>query len=206
VKEKLRAALAAALARLRPALSFAVAQRFWLECAAVTLLGMLAAFSYGYAALGRAGALRERAAELERVAASYDQWRTRLQPASPQESAAWRASEQELRSLGGEAARPLAVARAVAKRAEEVGIGGLQVRLLATDSVAVLDSIALGAWVVQPAGQGLVVEFDGDVGDVVGFLGALPPQAVVTRLQITPQRDSFHARIILVTRQIAPRG
>jgi hypothetical protein len=203
VKEKLRAALDAALARLRPALSFVGAHRFWFECATVTLLGILAAFSFGYAALRRTSTLQARIADLERVESSFGRWRAELQPPTSQESLSWRESDRALRGLGGDAARPLSVARVVAQRAAEVGIAGLRIHLVDPDTVPGLAPVALGGWTVEGSGEALVVEFDGDVADVIGFLGALPPQAALASLDIAPKGPRLHTRAVLLTRRIA---
>jgi hypothetical protein len=202
VKEKLRAALSGYAERLRPAAAFARTHRFWVECASVTLGGVLVAFAVGHAALGRTEALEARAAGLEAAAANLDRWRADLQPPTPAESLAWRESERTLASLGGDDVGALPVARLVARRAAEVGIEGLRVRLLAPDSVATMESAAVGAWTMEPSGEGLTVEFEGGVGDIVGLLGALPPQASLDRLVLEPRGDALAARLVLLTRRI----
>lgn len=202
MKEKLRDALNVALARLRPAFAFLRAHRLVAECAVVTLLGVLAAFSFGYSALRRTAALEARAADLARVGESFDRWEAELQPPTPQESASWRESDASLRSIGGRATRPLTIARLVAQRAEEVGISGLTIQLLNPDSIAPPAPVQLAGWTIQTEGEGLVVEFDGNVGDVVGLLGALPPQAAVTNLEIAPRDGALHARVVMLTRQL----
>lgn len=204
MKEKLRAALADASARLEPALVFLRAHRFWAECALVTVLGMVAAFSFGWAALGRARAVEARTADLARVEGSFDRWEAELQPPTPQESVTWRASTAALRALGAEATRPLALARLVAQRAEEVGIGDVSIRLLPTDSVTAFEPVELAGWRVEPAGEGLLVEFHGQVGDVVALLGSLPPQAAVGSVQLAPEEGALRARLVLLARQIVP--
>jgi len=203
MKEQLRAALDAARAGLQPALSLVGAHRFWVECAAVAFFGVMAAFSVGYAAISRTATLEARAAELARAEKSLDHWRTDLQRPTAQESLAWRQSDLTLRSLGGDAGGALPVARLVAQRAGEVGITGVRVQLLAEDSMTQIEPVGAGGWVAEPTGAGLSVEFDGDVGDVIGLLGALPPQAALAKLDLSERAGVPHARVVLATRRIA---
>ncbi|MBW3628439.1 MAG: hypothetical protein KY464_03995 [Gemmatimonadetes bacterium] len=205
MKDQLRLGLSAARARFTPVLSYLRAHRFWVECASVSLFGVLAAFSVGYAAMGRTAALETRAAALARADQSLGRWRTEFQPPSPEESAAWRDSETTLLSLHGESARALSVARLVAQRAREVGLTSLRVRLLPTDSLSPLNTMEIAGWTVEPAGEGLSVEFDGNIGDLVGLLGALPPQAAVERVEMEPAGEALHARIVLATRRLVRR-
>ena len=201
MKEQLEGAVASARAAIQPALSFVRAHGFWLECASVALFGMLAAFSAGYAAQSRTAALEARAVELRRAEGSLERWRVELQPPTARESLSWRESDLALRSLDREAARALPVARLVAQRAGEVGITGLRVQLLAEDSMVQVDPLQRSGWTVEPAGEGLSVEFDGDVGDVIGLLGALPPQAALVKVELAERGEVPHARLVLVTRR-----
>ena len=205
MKEQLRAALSGPRARLKPALAFVRAHPFWVECASVTVLGLVAAFSVGHAALARTAVLEARAADLERATVRLERLRSELKPARAEESIAWRESERTLNSLGSDAARALSVARLIAQRAEEVGISGVRIRLLAADSIAPGEPAELAGWTVEPSGEGLSVEFEGDVGDLIGLLGALPPQAAVEKLEMTPRGEVLAARIVLLTRRMEPR-
>ena len=206
MKEKLRVALSGARARCVPAVAYVRANRFWVECASVTALGLLSAFAIGYASLGRKAVLEAQAAELRSDAGRLDRWRTELKTPPSSEVLAWRESERTLMSLGGEAARPLAVARLLAQRAAEVGISGLRVQLLGADSIVPSDAVAAGGWTVEPSGEGLSVEFEGDMGELVGLLAALPPQAAVEKVEMAPHGDALGARIVVLTRRIeAPR-
>ena len=204
MKDRLRVAQAAVLGKLRAALAAAGAHRFWVESATITLLGLLAAAAYGTAAISRTSALRARADDLRVVERGIDRWRGEIQPALAAESLAWRESEATLRALGGEATRPLTLARLVAQRAEEAGIDELHVSVLPADSVTALTPVAAGGWSLVGEREGLVVEFEGDLTDVVGFLGALPPQAVVSALTVSPVEERLRARVSLVTRSAAP--
>ena len=202
MKEQLRVALSSAWARLVPALAFVRAHRFWVECATVTALGLLAAFGVGYASLGRKAVLEAHAAELRRDARRLDRWRAEVKTPAATEVVAWRESERTLGSLGGEAARPLSVARLLAQRAGEVGISGLRVQLLGADSINPVDGAAVGGWTIEPSGEGLAVEFEGDMGDLVGLLAALPPQASVEKVEMAARGDALGARIVVLTRRI----
>ena len=200
MKEKLLAAIAALPARFRPALEIARAHRLWVEFGAVTLLALVAVVSFGSAALARTAALHARAEELRAVERGMAGWRTGLRAPAPAESLAWRESERALSELGGGPDTPLTVARMVAQRAEEAGIEQLHIGVFPADSVLPVAPLQLGGWSVGAQGDGLLVEFDGDMADVIGFLGTLPTQAAVSKLEIATLEDRLHARVVLLTR------
>lgn len=192
--------------RLDPLLASARAHRFWLECSTLTLLGMVAALSWGLAAMERAETLRERTAEMERVRRAMARWTTELHPPTPHESLAWKQSERMLLSLGAEAEEPLSLARLVSQRAEEVGVADVRIRLASGDSVAAPPPLDAGSVVVEFGPQGLVVDFSGSMSEVIGFLGSLPPQVGVASMRLTAQDPGVRASVVLLARRPVPRG
>lgn len=205
MKDALRAALATLRARARLVLGFARQHRFWVECGAVATVALLAAIAVGVAALMRTSELERQIAALEQIEAGLDRWETELQRPAPQESLSWRQSEQTLQRLAATTSEPLSIARLVAQRGEEVGIRGMTIRVVEAADAAPLAQAQGGPWSVRSGGTGLQVEFDGDMSDVVGFLGTLPPQAVVSTLQLAPQGEVLQATVVLLTRLVEPR-
>lgn len=202
MKLDLRPALAAARLRLAPALAFLRARRFWVESAAVTLAVAVAAYLVGASAQGRAAALEREAARLEQVGGAMDRWVRELQPPTPQESVAWRESEEALARLGGQAVTPLAVSHLLAQRAEEVGIRNLGIRLASEDSVTVPVPVSVGRWEVRAGDAAVVAEFSGDWASVIGFLGVLPPQVEVADVRVSEAEGRLRARFLLLTRHV----
>lgn len=178
------------------------AHRFWVECALIAAFGLLAAFSYGRSAMQRTEALQRRAEELQRVRDGYHRWIAHVQPAPAGEALAWRASERTVRDLALDARQPLSLAQLVAGRAEEAGISELRIRLANPDSLAPLPGVAVGAWGVESGTDGLVVEFDGTIGDLIGFVGTLPPQVGVSTLLVTPVQDRLRSQVQVVARRV----
>lgn len=190
--------------KLRPLLERVRENRFWIELAGLTLLAVAAAFALGSRALERTRALEARAVELEDVRAAVHRWSEQLHPPTPRESADWAESERALRSLGVESTQPLTLARVVSERAEEVGISNLRIRLASADSVSPPPPLEVGTWAIETGVAGLMVEFSGDIGDVISFLGALPPQVGVGGMTVRGEDGSLEVSAALLTRQMVP--
>lgn len=200
-----RPALTAALSRLRPLLQSARERRFWLECAALTLLALLAAGAIGRSALARAEALETEASRGERIHQGLQRWTREIQWPTPAESLEWRASQDALAFFEGRAAEPLAVAHLVAQRAEEVGVGAVRIRLVPTDSITPPPAAPTGGWTIQPAQSAIVVEFSGEWSSVVSLLGALPPQVELMELRSTDDGDDVRTSVLLLPRRVVPQ-
>jgi hypothetical protein len=180
--------------------------RYWLQLGILTLLTVAALGAWGLSSTRRQAANRARLAELERVDAAYDRWARDLQLPTPAESLAWRESEASLTDLGQESNRSLAIARLIAARAAEVGVSNLRVSLAQADSIPNVDGVVFGGWQAQPAGEGLVVEFDAGFAGVMAFLAALPVQAAVSDLSLSDAGGVLHARFVIATRRIQRNG
>lgn len=206
MKERLKGALERLeLAGSRVA-GFASAHGYWLQLGVLTILALAALGAWGRYSTRREAATRDRLAELERVDGSYERWVRDLQPPTAAESLAWRQSEASLAELHEESGRTLTIARLVAARAAEVGVSNLRVSLAPPDSIPNVQGIVVGAWEAQPAGEGLVVEFDAMFGGVMAFLAALPAQAAVSELTLADAGGVLHARVVIATRRVQRNG
>ena len=192
--------------RLRPFLDRAREHRFWIEATSLTLCALVAAYAVGEAALARAGELRVRATELEQVATGIDRLGSELRPATPQETLAWRESEDALLSLDLEATEPLRLAHLVARRAEEVGISDLRIRLAHPDSVTTPPPVQLPGWAIESGQSAIVVEFAGGMRELIALLGALPPQVSVSRMEVVGEGGLLQAQAVLLTRRLVRSG
>ena len=204
MRDRFRAGAEIAHVRLRSASAFARENRFWVEIGVITILGAFAAFSYGYAALSRASALRAQAADLTRVESAFSRWESELEPPNPAETRLWRESDESVRSLRRGVVRPLMIAQTLARRAEQVGITDLRIGLLSSDSVPDIGTIERGGLSVDPLEEGLHVGFQGSMADVVALLGVLPPQATVASIQSTGADGALQVDMVLVMREVVP--
>jgi hypothetical protein len=180
--------------------------RYWLQLGILTLLALAALGSWGLSSIRREEAGQARLMDLERVDAAYDRWIRDLQLPTPAESLAWRESETALADLGEEASRSLTIARLIAARAGEVGVSNLRVSQAPVESMPSVEEVVLGGWEAQPAGEGLVVEFDATFAGVMAFLAALPIQAAVSELNLSDAGGVLHARVVIATRRIQRNG
>lgn len=177
--------------RARPALRHLAAYRFWYECGAVTFFALAASFMIGSTALARAELLREERQRLEAVRRGVDRWLAGAQPALRAESLLWRESEESVRRVTGARGGGLAVAHLVARRAEEVGIPDVRVRLVEVDSLPP----AAAAVSAEP---GVAVEFEGDWSSLLHFLGVLPPPMAVVELNVSRSGGLLQTRAMIV--------
>jgi hypothetical protein len=204
MKERLRAGANAAQGRLRAAITSAREHRFWVEVGAITIFGVFAAFSYGYAALSRASVLQAQAANLGRVDEAFSRWQTQLERPSSAETRLWRESDESVRNLRSGAVRPLQIAQVIARRADQVGIDDVRIQLLSSDSIPDVESIERGTLSVEPLEEGLHVQFEGSMADVVSFLGVLPPHATVASIQSSGSDGRLNVDMVLVMREVVP--
>lgn len=203
MKERLEHLRAASLKNLRSAGAWLAAHRSWMLWGAPTILALLAAYAVGSSSLQTAARYNEEARRLSAVGAQVDTWAAQLEPAAPAESVLWAESEQAIRSIGAEGSDPTTIARIVAARAEEAGISDLGLRLLSPDALAPPPAIQVGSWSIQSGSSGVSAEFLGDWPTVIGFLGSLPPQVEVGRVEIEPGPEFLlRARVVLLAREV----
>jgi hypothetical protein len=95
------------------------------------------------------------------------------------------------------AAEPLLLARRVAGRAERVRVADLSIRMASGDSLAAGPPLQAGGWTVTEGETGLLVEFTSGIGEIVSFLGALPPQVEVAGIDVSAAGDALRTRMAL---------
>lgn len=194
---RLEASLRPHLDRLRPLVDAARARRFWIKCGLVCILAVGATGTLGRSALARTDALRAEAAQLDEVRAGLERWRREGVSATDAEVELWRASVVSLAAMDSAAAEPLLVARRVAGRAERVRVADLSIRMTSGDSLAAGAPLQAGGWTVTAGETGLLVEFTSGIGEIVSFLGALPPQVEVAGIDVSVAGDALRTRMAL---------
>ena len=194
---RLETSLRPQLDRLRPWVDAARARRFWIKCGLVCLLAVGATGTLGRSALARTDALRAEAAQLEEVRAGLERWRLEGVIATGAEVELWRSSAVSLASMDSAAAEPLLNARRVAGRAERVRVTDLSIRMASGDTLASGPPIQVGRWTVTAGETALLVEFTSGVGEIVSFLGALPPQVEVAGVDVSAAGDALRTRMAL---------
>jgi hypothetical protein len=197
MKPALEASMRAQLDRLKPLVAAARARRFWIKCAVVSVIALAATGTIGRSALARSAVVRDEADRLEQVRAGLEQWRLEGILPSPAEVDLWHSSEASLAALSPAAAEPLLVARRVADRADRAGVSDLAIRMSTSDSLAAGPPLQVGSWTIETADTGLIVEFESSIGQIVSFLGALPPQVEVAGLQVSGRGERLRSRVDL---------
>jgi hypothetical protein len=182
------------------------ARGYELAAALMLALGLGAVAASGLASTARTRALRAEAARLERLREPLARWQAAPHSASSAETAEWETSRREVEALAPRSAEPLALTRLVAARAAEVGVAELHVRLLERDSVDGVRSAARGSWTIDTGAAALRVGFRGSMGEVIGFLGSLPPHLAVAELTVLPASNgAVQVDARLLTRRVAAR-
>lgn len=206
MSRQLREVLSRSLFRLHPALGFARANRFWLECGGVALLASLAAMAAGRAALDRAETLGHEALHLERTGAGIDRWVQEFQPSTAAETLAWHASRESMERLRAESVDLLSVARLVTQRAREVGLTHIRIRIEAADSLSLAADRPVERDPGPNPGSEIGVEFDGDLTAVTAFAGVLPPHVEIRVLHLSRTGDGLRSRLLLFIRPVEPES
>lgn len=204
MKERLEQLRAASLVHLRTAGAWLSTHRSWVEVGVLTTLALLAAYAVGSSSLAAAERYDRESDRLIAVASGMDRWAAGFQPVTPGESTAWLESEHAIRTIDTEGADPTTMARLVAARAEEAGIGNLSMRLVPAAEISAPPPIEVGRWSVATGSAGISVEFLGDWPAVIGFFGSLPVQVEVGSVNISPGPERLlRTRVILLARQVS---
>jgi hypothetical protein len=166
---------------------------------AAALALAVAGFWLGSTGLARARALQAEAARLEATLAGANAWLRSYRPPVAAESTAWALSERRVRELPLAPGARVALAQAVAQRADELGIAEVRVRFEPTDTIAPLAARVVGARSFGQGATALSVELLADYADIVRFVGSLPPQVEVRRLALGGTPGGVRARLLLTT-------
>lgn len=204
MKERLEQLRAASLEHVRTAGAWLATHRRWVEVGALSVLALVAAYAVGSSSLSAAERYDRESDRLVAVVAGMDRWAAGLQPVTPAESTTWAESEQAIRTIDTEGADPTTMARLVAARAEEAGIGNLSMRLVPPAEVSVPPPLEVGRWSVATGSAAISAEFLGDWPAVIGFFGSLPVQVEVGSVEIEPGPELLlRTRVILLAREVS---
>lgn len=176
---------------------------FWLRLVGITLVAMGTLGIVGRSAHARAEALQQEAIRLERIQTAMDRWAGTVVWPTEEEMAAWRSSETLFARLGGSQAQPLALIDLLSRRGDEIGVADVQIRMASADSVYVPPPSSLADWTVTSGRTALAVDLAGDMGSMISFLGALPPQLELGQLTLSTTEGDAEMYLLLLSREIS---
>lgn len=203
MKERLEHLRTASLEHLRTAGAWLATHRFWVEVGVLSVLALLAAYAVGSSSLAAAERYDLESDRLVAVAAGMDRWAAGLQPVMPAESTAWLESEDAIRTIDAEGTDPTTMARLVAARAEEAGIGSLSMRLVPPAEISAPPPLEVGRWSIATGSAAISVEFLGDWPAVIGFFGSLPVQVEIGSVEVAPGPEFLlRTRVVLLAREV----
>lgn len=171
---------------------------FWITLPAVALGVAAVAGAVGASAVTRADEWRVRSQELHGTLEAAARWRRELVPPTSAEEAAWRESEAAVRERGIEPADRLALLQEVAQRAEELGIGDIDLSFASSDELETTALREVGEAVYEVAPWALAVRFTADYPTIASFIGSLPPQVDVHRLAMTAVESGVATELVLI--------
>lgn len=206
VKLELGPTLTAAREKLEVLFARLRVQRFWLQLAALTLLGLVTLGIVGQSAFSRAASFDDETARLQRIQSGLDYWAGNVVFPTPEETESWRESETFFQRLGSAEIQPLALANQLTRRGEEIGPGDIQIRLASPDSAFVPGPRTVGAYVVTSGQTALAVEMSGDLGSMISYLGALPPQLELAEMALSTTEGAATMNLLLLSREITRSG
>jgi hypothetical protein len=206
MRDELNARFQDLLAYLRRVAARSTENRFWIELAAFTVLAIFATTMMGRSAFARADAIEREADRLAEIPAAMDRWAGNIQWPSDAETLSWRESEQLLRGLDVATTAPLTLAHQIAQRGEEIGRADVRIRLASPDTAYIPPGEAVGPLNLSYGRSAFVVELTGDWTSIVSFLGVLPPQVEVSRLELSSDGGRVSSQLLLLTREITEEG
>lgn len=171
---------------------------FWVALPVAVLGVVMVAFAVESTALLRAEVWRARSGELGATAEAASVWRDELVPVSEEEESAWRASQAAVRERGIDPEDRLGLLQQVAQRAEDLGVGQVSVAFERADTLAVTAIREVGEAVFEVAPWALRVRFIADYSTTSAFIGSLPPQVDVHRLQMNALETGLETDLILI--------
>ncbi len=172
-------------------------RRIWLETGVAVLVVVVAAAVVVGRTAARRADLAERAETLSALADVADRWRADFVEPTSAESAAWLRSRRRVEERGVRATDRVALAQVVAQRAEELGIPDVAVGFTGTDELTPPPARTVDQWTFGMAPYAVTVAFTADYPAVVGFVGSLPPQVQVRRLELNGGETGLELRALL---------
>jgi hypothetical protein len=152
---------------------------------AITVLGWA-----GLRAAQRGAVARSGLRGAETTLAAFADLRRRYTPAVAAESIAWRRTWMELQALGVVGDERLATTQGVAQAAEFAGLRDVRVHIISPDTTGSEARLSSGGVGRKSAAFGLMVEGNGGLGSVIGFLGQLPSSVSPTSLSAVRRTGS----------------
>jgi hypothetical protein len=206
VKDRVESLLSSASTRLQRLRPWIAANRFWLQIGSLAVLALIASYIIGSSALERAGRYQLDSDRLTATHNGIGRWIDQVQPVFPAESLAWRESDAMLGALAAERMDPASIAQIVAVRAEQIGITDLGIQLLNPDDIPARAPVPAGGWTMSLGGSAVAVQFVGGWPAIISFLGSLPPQVEVGRVEVSATGGILlRADVLLFSRQVAPQ-
>lgn len=171
---------------------------FWFAVPAATLGVVAVAGVVGSSALLRADEWQTRSGELRATREAARVWRQELIASSPEEEEAWRASAAAVRERGIDPGDRLALLQQVAQRAEDLGIGDVEVSFERSSALETSAIREVGEAVFEVAPWALSARFTADYRTVGSFIGSLPPQVDVHRLRMAALETAVETELVLI--------
>lgn len=173
---------------------------FWFWSGLLTIMALWAALAVGRSAVVRAESIRTEVDRLEAVEARLTTWEQGFQQPGAAEEIAWSESRQALGQLESTRSDPLAVAQQVAQRAEKLGIRGVPINL-STPAGGSGNVIQVGSWSIESGSTAIRVGFQADLGQIISFVGALPPMTTIENLTLDRSPEGLYARAEVLTQR-----
>ena len=194
--------LTVAREKIRTLLARVRVHGFWVRLSVLTFLALVTLGIVGQSAYSRAASFDEETARLQQIQTGLDRWAGNITWPTPEETDSWRESEAFFQRLGNAEIQPLALANQLTRRGEEIGPGDIQIRLASPDTAFVPPPRNVGEYVVTSGQTALAVEMSGDLGSMISYLGALPPQLELTDMALSTTEGAARMNLLLLSREI----
>ncbi len=148
-------------------------------------------------AVARLSSERAEVAQLRSEADRLLQLRSSFVPPTRAESLAWEAADVDARALGVDPAERLALARTIARLAENAGLRGVQAQFIASDTLGVEPRTAAAGISYQPAAFGLRLVARGSYDDLQRLISRLPPSVTVRAMSAARTVGPPEYRLVL---------
>ncbi|MHB0949839.1 MAG: hypothetical protein ACYC4J_12375 [Gemmatimonadaceae bacterium] len=167
---------------------------------AVLVAGLVVLAVSGWVALraaARLSAERGEVAQLRSEANRLLELRASFVQPTRAESLAWTAADVEARSLGADPAERLALARTIARLAENTGLRGVQAQFIASDTLGLTPRTAPAGISYPPASFALRLVARGAYGDLQRLIALLPPSVTVRAITTGRTAGAPEHRLLL---------
>ena len=173
------------LAQLRV---FFAKHSFVLTVAAVTVITVIGAARIAIPARRQKSELAAESAQLEALIASSNQWMSRFQPATNEESAIWQNTDADVQALGVKPSERLTLAEVVSRRADEAGYANTHIKFVPSDPATSIGARQVAGITFNLASYRLQVTGGGSFAELAALVGTLPP--AVELQSVSMARDS----------------